>query len=239
MEQKRKSYHNQLSEEAKSHRRTIVMNLRSIESIKEACASGKDPEFFKTRVENTESSIMRCRDLISSIEKKMKDVMDGLLDDELQKLSVEAQKEMIEKNGMAEKREMEAKESLGQNRIISKAYEKSQRDDSFRTKDMDWQYKKLLDITDTLPEYIAKYLPSMPNNKGYRWRGAIFFGEMQAERGKPLTIFEKKHDGTFITEITPTSEIVWFKSKNSNAPKKLISSKKRTQNVNGSATLSS
>ena len=35
-------------------------------------------------------------------------------------------------------------------------------------------------------------LADMPNNKGYIWRGVVFYGDLPEYKGQPRILFEKK-----------------------------------------------
>lgn len=57
------------------------------------------------------------------------------------------------------------------------------------------QYRQYLNRVDSLPEYILNNLSTMPNNKGYIWRGMSCYGKLPAERGQPYILFEKIRGG--------------------------------------------
>ena len=54
---------------------------------------------------------------------------------------------------------------------------------------------------DSLPSYMAKNLKEMPNNKGYRWKGVVFYGLLSEQRDQPQIVFEKSPQGLIIHEI--------------------------------------
>jgi len=53
-------------------------------------------------------------------------------------------------------------------------------------------YRKYLRAVDTLPDYMKDNLKTMPNNKGYRWRGVGFYGLQKPIKDEPLILFEKR-----------------------------------------------
>lgn len=53
-------------------------------------------------------------------------------------------------------------------------------------------YRKYLKAVDTLPDYMKDNLKTMPNNKGYRWRGVGFYGLQKPIKDEPLILFEKR-----------------------------------------------
>jgi hypothetical protein len=54
---------------------------------------------------------------------------------------------------------------------------------------------------DSLPSYMAKNLKEMPNNKGYRWKGVVFYGSLAEQKDQPQIVFEKSPQGLIIHEI--------------------------------------
>jgi hypothetical protein len=54
---------------------------------------------------------------------------------------------------------------------------------------------------DSLPSYMAKNLKEMPNNKGYRWKGVVFYGSLTEQKDQPQIVFEKSPQGLIIHEI--------------------------------------
>jgi len=53
-------------------------------------------------------------------------------------------------------------------------------------------YRKYLRAVETLPDYMKDNLKTMPNNKGYRWRGVGFYGLQKPIKDEPLILFEKR-----------------------------------------------
>ena len=53
-------------------------------------------------------------------------------------------------------------------------------------------YRKFLKAVDTLPSYMTDNLKTMPNNKGYLWRGVQFLGKRNPIINEPLIVFEKR-----------------------------------------------
>jgi hypothetical protein len=57
-------------------------------------------------------------------------------------------------------------------------------------------YRRQFDKADEyLPDYMRHNLDNMPNNKGYIWRGCMFFGKLEPEYDKPRILFEKLKGG--------------------------------------------
>jgi hypothetical protein len=77
-----------------------------------------------------------------------------------------------------------------------------------------WQF--FVKTMETLPDYMAKKLKKMPNNKGYKWKNVFFYGELPAVKGEPVTIFETQKDGLLVIyETTDREHKIWHKKNNS------------------------
>lgn len=236
MDIKRRSYYNKLNEDVKAARRMIEMHLRSIESIKSASCAGKDLDFFRNRITTTQSGIEAYKATIETLQTKMQGVRVGEYDDYINKAFEDTKNLLDEKKESALKKERESDAYSEIGRMTGKEYDQKERGEERKYKGLNGHREKLKDIEATLPEHISKNLPTMPNNKGYRWRGVTFYGMMAPEPGATTVTFDKKFNGTFITETSPESEVTWFKGKD-NQPKKLVSSFRRRRNFKAPATL--
>lgn len=232
MEAKRKFFATKMKDQVRDLQNMIKLNIRSIENIKSTMSAGKDLEFYNIRISTTESSIKTAQEKVVELKAKIDLVMTGGLDTEINELYEKTEQTLKEKKEETEKKTKLMKEYEESSMKIGKVFYSSEKDEERRTfnneRYMGKQYDRFLDISGTLPDYISRNLETMPNNKGYKWRGATFFGKLPDEKG-PVVVFEKKPDGMIITETTATSEVVWFKGRD-NQQKKLVSSKKRTIN---------
>jgi hypothetical protein len=61
-------------------------------------------------------------------------------------------------------------------------------------------YNHFWNAIDTLPNYMQNNLKEMPNNKGYRWKDVVFYGELPLEETQPTIIFEKINNELIIHE---------------------------------------
>ena len=105
------------------------------------------------------------------------------------RLSQRQQEEMQKQQCMNRVRESERAER------IFKKYSKA---------NMEREYDYLLTrVEGTLPDYIKENLQRMPNNRGYIWRGAYYFGSQPLGRHDDpshLVLFEKRRHETLIHE---------------------------------------
>lgn len=77
---------------------------------------------------------------------------------------------------------------------------KSYREERYFEKDIKKDYERYVSKCETVPEYMSRKLKDMPGNKGYIFRGIWFFGQRPDERGKPLTMFERRGKDLIIHE---------------------------------------
>ena len=105
---------------------------------------------------------------------------------------------------MSEERRKEKEDSdreSKEKKSVSKEYWKgivnSSNDNRQEQRDMRYAYKYFNNVCDSLPDYMKKNLPEMPNNKGYIWRGVYFYGYLP-ERPGPCVMFEKKKGGILV-----------------------------------------
>jgi hypothetical protein len=75
----------------------------------------------------------------------------------------------------------------------------------------------------------------MPNNKGYRFKGVTFYGELPPERNSPIVVFDRKPNGMMITETYNDQEVVYFKPRDGHQ-KELVSRTRLVKNAHGPAT---
>ena len=76
-----------------------------------------------------------------------------------------------------------------------KRYRKERRGDRWDKRKYGIYLRKFQYAAESLPPYIRENLRSMPNNKGYVWRGVYFYGSRLPERGEPSVVFEKNRGG--------------------------------------------
>lgn len=91
-------------------------------------------------------------------------------------------------------------------------------------------YKKFCDAFDRLPKYIAKNLLTMPNNKGYIFKGCWFFGNKPAEPNEPMVMFEKLYNHVLKIYVISDNGINIFEKKDGEG-KKLVETKRRNESI--------
>lgn len=235
MDKSRRLFQSTLTDELRYNERMIKTLEKSIESIEASMSAGKDLDFYENRIERTKQSIEQYKAKNEAIEKKLLSVIQGGCDEEIKKKNQEVTEESQKKKEAEKKKEEEEKEKEKQRKEIGHQFFVKEMDEQRHEGNMDKLYFRLCDIVETLPDYISKNLQSMPNNKGYRFRGATFYGELPAERNSPIIVFEKKFNGMYITETYNDSEVTYFKPKDGTA-KQMIKKVILRKNLNAPAT---
>ena len=84
--------------------------------------------------------------------------------------------------------------------------------------------------TNTLPNYMARNLKNMTNNKGYFWRGVAFYGKRPYNQRDSEYLFDRKKGGFFVTHEWTKNDYNIYTGRR-NEKKKLYSSRKRTKKI--------
>ena len=207
---RRKTFANRIDEEIRNDNATIKMHTRTIENFE--TRGGGDAEYNICRIQKCQSQIEFLQEKIAIAEKKSAGVLLGHADAEISTEYGEMQSEMKRKNDEAKaKKAIEIEQSVA-GRTDGDLFYKAERSEQSREKSMKNHYNKFLDVVDTLPAHISRNIENTPCNRGYKWRGVIFYGKLPEVL--PDMIFEKRDGGTLITEITPKSYTVYFKDQN-------------------------
>ena len=139
---------------------------------------------------------------IQDLEIKINDISDGIYDEEIQleknnhcKLQEERERAKKEKKIIESKEKKEKKEKSN---AFYQQNRQSDKEKRFLSKDTQRYYNHYLKASNSIPSYILNNLKQMPENKGYFWKSVACFGELPAEKGKHLTLFEKKRGGILV-----------------------------------------
>lgn len=140
---------------------------------------------------------------ITDMKAKITDIESGKLDTTLKELSTRESKSYHDNhaNRLKKMKEAHDKEKEMRDNVYKKPREK---ENKHIEKDYAYYLKVYNSINDTLPDNMRENLKTMPNNKGYIWRGCLFCGLQQPEKGQPLVAFEKLRGG--VTRIHETDE---------------------------------
>jgi hypothetical protein len=140
---------------------------------------------------------------IENMKTKIADIESGKLDAVLLEESKRESKSYHDSHTsmLQKRREAHDKEKEMRDTVYKKPREK---ENKHIEKDYAYYLKVHNSIGDTLPDNMRENLRTMPNNKGYIWRGCLFCGLLPPERGQPYIAFEKLRGG--ITRIHETDE---------------------------------
>lgn len=236
--EKRKHFMTKLRDDIREAEQKIKRNEKTNENLHASASAGKDMAFISNQISKNEEASASLLEMISTIKKKLEIVMSGECDREIEKLyKSEAQR-------LAEANEILAKQAAiiadRESRLVADSFGKREykdvKNEKYLEKSIGREYERFLDVTDSLPDYISRNLDSMPNNKGYRWRGVLFFGKLPEVPNEPVMIFDKKPEGMMITEISNTAHVVYLKTRDGN--KKVLSQHRRRLNRRAPATVS-
>ncbi len=170
---------------------------------------------------NEERYIHRLQNIEIELDQIMEHSLDREINKEILNRKEESSKNLLnEKTTKAHKSKIKSdKREQSQNRWKQRC--KDDRKERYR-RGGQRDYYYYLKLCNSLPSYMERNLSSMPNNKGYIFRGMWFLGEKRAERGKNTILFEKKRGGImYIHEISKTEHSIY--EKKGKEKKRLIS----------------
>tara|TARA_B110000211_G_C14071951_1_gene550383 strand:+ start:198 stop:902 length:705 start_codon:yes stop_codon:yes gene_type:complete len=152
--------------------------------------------FNTNKIVNLNNNITQRKENIIKIEKRLVDLSSGILDEELQIIRNESTQIINNKYKESNNKKNQKKKEKEEDQKISKKYyiDTRKNDREFRyynngvNRETKYYYKK----SSTIPEYMIKNLKTMPNNKGYIWRGIHCYGDKPSKNDKHTILFEKR-----------------------------------------------
>jgi hypothetical protein len=189
---------------------------RTQEAIGRIRSSLFNQEYIETQIEKLQKNVETQEELISSIKIKLEQLQSGDLDEEINQEYIKNKEH--EKNAKEEKmkkKDIKNKEKQD-NKDISKKYQDKIVADSRlqrqNEKDMNYSFRYMNKVHETLPSFMKRNLSEMTNNKGYIWRGVCYYGELRERPYEPRVMFEKKAgDILIIHEYTDTEYKIFEK----------------------------
>jgi hypothetical protein len=196
------------------------------ETIKRLRNIQDNVEFYKKQIDKLNNKIKEDESKLIDLEKKLEDVTNGLYDltlnDNLSKNNVIAQNKQYisdKKNKIKNEQKIEDKKNL------DLEYKTFRKHDGISSFGLQKETDRFFFNCDTIPDYIKENLKTMPNNKGYIWKGIQCFGELPPENDT-IILFEKLRGNIMkIHEITRKQYLIY--EKQGKGQKKLISNTKR------------
>ena len=205
MENYRLTIKNNYKNDIRLHKKLLENNQKTISNLTQQKATN----FVINKVKKLGEKVKEIKSQIIILEKKIKDIDTGALDDEIEKSLLEEQKKLDEKLNIKSRRKNEETKIKSERSKISKNYYEKNRQTmrKQRYNQRGWKscYNYYVRTSQKLPHYMKKNLSNMPNNKGYLWRDIAFYGERPPERNKPTVLFQRERDGSMIIhEWTPS-----------------------------------
>ena len=190
-----------------------------------------DTSYVRNQILKINEKISRRKEETKELEEKIKEIPYGGYDDEIQSEidnnnKIQKEKERVKKEKrVTELQDKKYKATRSHN--FYQVNKKSDREDRYLQKDIEKSYSHYLKACNSIPDYILNNLKEMPQNKGYFWKNVACFGELPAEKNKPLTLFERQKGGglLIIHEWLPHQYNIYHKQ--GKDKKKLISSEPR------------
>lgn len=97
-------------------------------------------------------------------------------------------------------------------------------------KEMTKTYDYYVELCNRVPAYFLKKLSTMPNNKGYIWKGLYLYGYLEPENYDTTTMFEKI--GENLTRIHIWEQDVYKIYEKEDGQSKVLISEKRRKKLN-------
>jgi hypothetical protein len=183
--------------------RAEKVQARDSETLKNITKLNINRDILEAKKSQISQKIEERATEIENMKTRIADIESGKLDTALLEESKRESKSYHDKHTdmLQKRREAHDKEKEMRDNVYKKPREK---ENKHIEKDYAYYLKVYNSIGDTLPDNMRENLKTMPNNKGYIWRGCLFCGLLPAERGQPYIAFEKLRGG--ITRIHETDE---------------------------------
>ena len=237
--EKRKVYASKLKDEIRACAIKIKRHELTNENMRSSASAGKDIDFIENTIARNKQSIAGLQDEIAKLKIKLDGVDSGLCDTEIEKMYQASADHVADMDEKAAKKEAQQAEREAKDRARGEAYTKKEysemRNERYMERVYVREYDRFLDVAESLPDHISRNLETMPNNKGYKWRGITFFGKLPAEPNGAVLVFDKRADGMYIWETTATSQSEYLKTRD--GVKHTIVSQRRKLNFRRPATV--
>jgi len=176
-------------------------------------------EKLKTQIKNYEKQL-------ESLNTKIKEISEGVLDAEINETLLKNEIEIQKKKTVSDNKIKQKKEEkVEQNKTLQKFYDGNRDDYRNSEKSMQREADHFFRTCAKLPDYMYENLKEMPNNRGYTWRGIDFYGEKPKDGGDKVLV-EKDGDILRFREVS-IDYITIYEKVGKNGKKILISKEKR------------
>jgi hypothetical protein len=183
---------------------------RSEEVIKRIKSSEMNSEYVTAQIVKNKENIQNKKNDIETYREKIIKIEDGELDSEITvNYSKNADKAKEKIRTMVKTRTDKKFEEEKNNAYWNKIH--SHKVNNKLEKDLRSGERYYYKVVDSFPDYMAKNLKTMPNNKGYYWRGVCFYGELPKIPGEPSILFERQGSVMLIHESTDKETRIYEK----------------------------
>jgi hypothetical protein len=183
--------------------RAEKVQLRDSEVLKNISRLNINKDIIETKKAQMSQKILERDKEIEAMKTRISEISSGKLDSELMEESNRESKSYHDNHSLILKKKKDAHDK--ENQMRENVYKKPrEKENKHIEKDYSYYLKVHNSIGDTLPDNMRDNLKTMPNNKGYIWRGCLFCGYLPPEKGQPLIAFEKVKGG--ITRIHETDQ---------------------------------
>ena len=233
MNKNRLSYKNKLVEDIKQIGLTLERDLSSIIKLKN---SKFDIVFIENSVNKINEKIVEKNNRKKELEKELVDLESGVLDD---KLNDEYKKNKIAitiKNDEIQKKKhiiaVQKADDVERSKIQQQHSREINNSIKQGIRDVKYYERKFFSYVESLPPYIERNLGEMQNNKGYLWKGIMFFGKLRVNSkesdndSQELMVFDKQNKDLLIIHEWTKDEYSVYKKIGKN-PKTIMSKKVR------------
>jgi hypothetical protein len=192
-----------MNKEIISFKNSIIVDLKTQEAVKTR-ASTTIRKFKTTQgvtvanrvaMERAEKQLNEAEEKINNYNESLRRIACGDLSElhEVLQKSEELTREFHDhENELAHKKAKATVAGKKRKDATYKKLRKERRSHNWDKKKYGIYHRKYLRAVDTLPDYMKDNLKTMPNNKGYRWRGVGFYGQQKPIKDEPLILFEKR-----------------------------------------------
>jgi hypothetical protein len=228
MDKYRLSHKNKITEEIKQITTTMERDVASMSKIKN---SNFDLSFIENSIKKITDKIEEKKNKKKELEEKLRELESGNLDDKIQSEYKQNKTEITIKNDDAQKKRniiaVQKAEDVEKSKIQYKHSREVNNSIKQGNRDVKYYEKRFFNSLETLPPYIERNLNDMSNNKGYLWKGIMFFGKINnSEADCELMIFDKQNKDNLIIHEWTEKDLTIYKKIGKN-PKTIISSKPR------------
>ncbi len=211
-----------MNKEMISFKNSIKVNIKTQEAVKNRAIA--TIRRFKTSEGVTVANKVateRAEKQLSDAEEKINSYNDSL--ERISRGDLSELHELLQKSENLTRENREHESDLAHKKAKSQAASQKLKDATYKKirkerRSHNWDkkkhqiyYNKYLKAVDTLPDYMKENLKTMPNNKGYRWRGVGFYGHQKPIKDEPLILFEKQRGVLKIWKFYPDRHEIYKK----------------------------